>query len=146
MRHTLAIAAMLLAGCGILENNNSASDTKFLLPNKTLNLSNSLQIPLEGIALAAAVYFIVDPLAPNWQVTQERLAEGRYRLSLRMKRFTTGGDGEALQVFNRNAERIAREGGFAGFRVLQYTEGIESNVLIAQRVGEGMIQMVQAPN
>ena len=144
MRHALLVAAALLAGCnGIVESNNPDSDTKYLIPDKTVNLSKSVQIPVEGIVAAAAIYFAVDPLAPNWQVEEERLGDGLYRISLRMKRFTTGGDGEAFQVFNRSAERLVRDGGFASYRVLEYTEGIESNVPIAQRVGRGVIELVK---
>ncbi|HTP96740.1 MAG TPA: hypothetical protein VMK05_12885 [Burkholderiales bacterium] len=140
---SLFAVAALLAGCGTLESNNT-SDKTFVIPDKTWNISPSLQVPLEGVVAAAAVYFIVDPLAPNWQVSEQRLSGEVYRIALRMKRFTTGGDGEAMQVFRRSAERLARDGGYAGYRVLQYTEGIESNVPLAQRVGEGTVELVKA--
>ena len=139
------VAAALLGGCGIVETKDSASDSKFLIPNKVVNVSPSLHVPLEGLAAAVGIYFLIDPLAPNWQVAEEKLGGDRYRISLKMKRFTTGGDGEAIQVFHRSAERIAHDGGFVGFRVLRYSESLESNVLAAQRVGEGVIEMVRAP-
>src|SRR5262249_21325233 len=147
MRYVLLIvAAVLVSGCGgIVETKDVASGSTFLVPNKVVNVTPSLQVPLENIAAAVAIYFFVDPLAPNWQVEQEKLVGERYRISLKMKRFTTGGDGEAIQVFHRSAERITRDGNFAGYRILRYSESIESNVLAAQRVGEGVIELVRAP-
>ena len=39
------------------------------------------------------------------------------------------------------AERIVREYGYAGYTVLEFGEGVESNVPIAQRVAQGIIQL-----
>src|SRR5947207_1951841 len=112
---SIIVAAALVAGCGgIVESRDAASDTKFLIPNKTLNVSPSLQVPLENIAAAVAIYFLIDPLAPNWQIAEEKLRGDRYRISLKMKRFTNGGEGEAIQIFHRSAERLTRDGSFAG--------------------------------
>ena len=92
----------------------------------------------------AAVFAVIDPLAPNWQVREEKQADGTWRISMRMKRFTTGGDGEAIRLFHRSAERIVRENKHAGYRVLQYSEGIESSVPLAQRYSEGTIRVIAA--
>lgn len=71
-----------------------------------------------------------------------RLSEDTYSIALRSKRFrSTGGDGEAGRVFRRNAEQIVREGGFGGFDVLAYSEGIESEVIGAYRYAEGTIRI-----
>jgi hypothetical protein len=147
MRRAVAIvtAALLAGGCKSIISDTSSSDSGYLIPNKSLNISKSISLPLEGLALGAAVFFIVDPLAPNWEVQHERIGADRYRLSLRMKRFTTGGDGEAMQVMRRSAERMVREGGYADYQLLQFSQGIESNVPIAQRVSSGVIQLVKAP-
>jgi hypothetical protein len=72
----------------------------------------------------------------------KRLSEDTYSISLRSKRFrSTGGDGEAGRVFKRNAEQITRESGFAGYDVLAYSEGIESEVIGALRYAEGTIRV-----
>ena len=63
------------------------------------------------------------------------------RISLRKKRFTSGGDGEAGQLFARHAEQLARSGGYAGYSVMEYTEGVESTLPIAQRVAQGVVRL-----
>jgi len=69
------------------------------------------------------------------------MGDNRFRISLRKKRFVTGGDGEAAQIFYRRAEQIVRENGYAGYTVLEFGEGVESTVPIAQRVARGVIQV-----
>lgn len=81
----------------------------------------------------------------NWDVSASRIAEDRYRLTLRMRRIHSGGVGESRATFNRRAAQLARARGYAGFEVLSYQEGIESTPLLAQRVAEGTIQLVGAP-
>ncbi len=115
-----------------------------LIPNKELVVSRSLSIPAEGLALAAAVFVIVDPLAPNWRIEQSDLGAGRYAIALKKKRFTTGGDGESQQVFRRRVDAIAREQGFISYQVLEFSAGIESNVPIAQRVAHGIVQFARS--
>ena len=73
-------------------------------PNEEL-ASSSPQIPAEVVPLA------IDPLAPNWSIQHSDLGHGRYLFALQRKRFTSGGDGEAAQVFRRRVEELAREHG-----------------------------------
>lgn len=132
-----------LAGCGSFMSNgnlgtdSSGSTIRPLIPNETVVLSKSLTIPAEALALGAAIFFVVD----NWQIEETRISDNRFRIALRKKRFTTGGDGEAMQIFYRRAERIVRENGYAGYTVLEFGEGVESTVPIAQRVAQGLIQV-----
>jgi hypothetical protein len=139
MRWTSCLAAALACGCSTGDD----SKNNFLIPDRTLNISQSLMIPAEGIVAGAIIYLIVDPLAPNWQIEQSQLDGDRYRIALTKKRFTTGGDGEAAPVFYRRAEQIARANGGAKYRVLEFTEGIESTVPIARRVAQGIIEVVR---
>ncbi len=134
------ITLVTLAGCSTLENTSSKS---VLIPNQTINISNSLSIPLESIAAGALLFAIVDPLAPNWQIEQMRLGENRYRIALRKKRFTTGGDGEAAPAFFRRAEQIAGELGSGRYRVVEFTEGVDSAVPIAQRIAQGIVEIIR---
>jgi len=106
-----------------------------------LQISKSLSIPLEGLALGVALYLVVDPLSPNWQVEESRIAADRFRIALRRKLFSSGGDGEASQVFNRRAEQLARDHGHAGYTILEFSEGIESALPVAQRVSSGVIRL-----
>lgn len=94
---------------------------------------------------AGAPSGILDPILANWNVREARIAEDRYALALRMRRIHSGGNGEARAVFERRAAQLAHEGGFSGYRILTYSEGIESTPLLAQRVAEGTIQLVHAP-
>jgi hypothetical protein len=148
MKRSLSILLLAgLAGCGSFSyngnfgNDSSGSTIRPLIPNETIVLSKSLTIPAETIALGAVIYYVVDPLSPNWQIEETRVGDNRFRIALRKKRFTTGGDGEATQIFYRRAEQIVRENGFAAYTVLEFGEGVESTVPIAQRVAQGMIQV-----
>jgi hypothetical protein len=111
-----------------------------LIPNQELVVSKSLQIPAEGLVLGALAWIVIDPLAPNWAIEQAPLGADRYAFALKKKRFTTGGDGEAEQVFRRRVAALARERGYRDYEILEYSSGIESNVPIAQRVAHGIVQ------
>jgi hypothetical protein len=135
----LAVSVVVaLPGCKSIDD---YTGPRTLIPARTLNVSPSLTIPAEAIVTAGIVYAIVDPLAPNWKVEVEPLGQTRFRLALTMKRFITGGEGESAQVMRRAAEKLQREGGYAEYAVLAYSESIESHVLIAQRVAHGVIEL-----
>jgi len=146
MRRTIILPVLLgLAGCGSIATDTARTDgsgntIRPIVPDKSIVLSKSLSIPAEALVLGAVVYFTVDPLSPNWQIEETRMEGNRFRISLRKKRFATGGDGEAEQIFYRRAERIVRENGYTGYAVLEFTEGVESTVPIARRVSQGVIQ------
>src|SRR5262249_35513666 len=130
------LALTMLAGCETMD-----SDKNMLIPDSRLNISPSLSIPAEGVAAAGALYFIVDPLAPNWAVGEAKVGEGVCRIDLKMKRFTTGGDGEANRVFQRQAARIAQESGAPAYEIVEYSEGIESEFLGTRRVAQGVVRL-----
>jgi hypothetical protein len=134
----LALAALTSAGCSSIDD---YSGPRTLIPARTLNVSPSLHIPAEGVFAAGLIYYILDPLAPNWKVEVKELGSQRYNVSLTMKRFTTGGEGESSAVFRRAAEKLAQDKAAAGYAVLAYQEGIESHVLIAQRVANGVVEL-----
>jgi ABC-type oligopeptide transport system substrate-binding subunit len=103
-----------------------------------------------GTGLAAAVasallYVIYDPLAPNWTIKEQALDEQTYHFTLRAKNFRVGGDGEAMRVVERRARQLQREKGYTGYRLLDYSEGIESATPFTYRVSEGTIQLVKTP-
>ena len=130
--------AVLAASCSTIEGENRKNT---LIPAKTLNVSPSLSIPAEWFAAAGVVFFVVDPLAPNWKVEVETLSAQRYRIAMTMKRFTNGGEGESDAILRRTAEKLARERGSAGYAVLEQTEGIDSHVTLAQRVAHAVIEL-----
>lgn len=136
-----SVCASLLALCALFAGCASTDGpSPVLIPNKELQISSSLAIPAEGLVLGAIVLLVVDPLAPNWRIEQYDLGDKRYAFALKKKRFTTGGDGEAAQVFRRRIAELAREQGYRSYEVLEFTGGIESNVPIAQRVSHGVVQ------
>lgn len=137
-RALVLIAAATLSGCSAVDGQRTSN---VIIPGRALNVSPSLTIPAEAMVASAVLFAIVDPLAPNWRAEAARLDGSRYEITLRMKRFVTGGEGEAHAVFQRTAERLVREGSGAGYRVLAYSEGIESTVPVAQRVARGMIEL-----
>ncbi|MEQ1772169.1 MAG: hypothetical protein ABL891_00165 [Burkholderiales bacterium] len=132
--------ALIAGGCSTIEGSSSKG---VLIPSQTINVTNALHIPLESIAAGALLFVIIDPLAPNWHIEQMRVGESRFRISMRKKRFTTGGDGEVMPAFHRRAEQIAIELGSRHYRVVEFTEGIDSVVPIAQRVAQGIVEIVR---
>jgi hypothetical protein len=140
------LAVAMTAACSAISTNPAATDAagnrvSTLIPNKTYNLTPAVGLSVENIVLGAAIYWAVDPLAPNWQLEQTPLGADRVRIALRKKRFASGGDGEAPQLFARHAEQLARAGGYAGYTVMEYTEGVESTLPLAQRVAQGVVRL-----
>ncbi|MFT3851047.1 MAG: hypothetical protein QM739_21090 [Propionivibrio sp.] len=95
---------------------------------------------------SALLYVIYDPLAPNWSIKEKALGKESYYVSLRAKSFRTGGDGEAIQILKRRAMQLKRERGYEDFRIVDYSEGIESSTPFTHRYSEGTIQLVRAIN
>jgi hypothetical protein len=98
----------------------------------------------EYLAGGLIAYAIFDPLAPTWEVSALRLDEERVRFELRMKSLISGGDGEARQVFARNARQLAESGGFAGYEVIRFEEGIDSTRPFARRVATGEVRLARS--
>lgn len=138
--------AILAPACSVISRTPGAVDASgnalsTLIPAQQLNVSRVVSLSPETVILGAALYWAVDPLAPNWQLQHAPLGADSMRISLRKKRFTSGGDGEASQLFARRAQQLAREGGFAGYTVMEYTEGVESTLPVAQRVAQGVVRL-----
>ena len=138
-----------LAGAFILPGLLAAcSSGSSIIPNKTIYLTSRASISLASVATGAAVLgaanLIYDPLAPNWEIEETRVSEDSYRFSLKMKRYHTGGAGEALQILKRRAAQLQQEQGFASYQIMEYTEGIDSQTIGARRIADGVIRLVQA--
>lgn len=139
--------ALAVAACGNTQTKMIPS-TGSILPNSTLQIGPTIAYSVEEIvvagAAAALLYVIYDPLAPNWNIEEKRLSDDTYYLALRAKSFRVGGDGEAVQIIKRRAVQLQREKGYTGYRLLDYSEGIESSTPLTHRVSEGTIQLVKA--
>lgn len=90
------------------------------------------------------LYFVYQPFAPNWSVEEARLNDDTYYIRLQAKRFRTGGDGEAMMVMKRRAKQLQHERGYASYKIVDFSEGIESSTPIAQRYSEGIFKLVRA--
>lgn len=138
----LVAATVLVTGCS-----STGSGGSPLIPNKALQLTANTSVSLSTLAsaavIAAAVYVVYDPLAPNWEIEESRLNDDTYRFSLKMKRYHTGGAGESIQILKRRASQLQYEQGFGSYQIVEYTEGIDSQTIGARRVAEGVIRLVQ---
>jgi hypothetical protein len=141
---TLALWGMLpvLSACTALDRTLPSKGS--VVPATRLQLTPGYATSPEKLiyfaGAAYVAYLVLDPLAPNWSIDEAKLSDDTYYLSMKKVRMRAGGEGEARVVFNRRAEQIARAGGYAGYEIIRYSEGIQSD-LIAQRVGEGVIQL-----
>ena len=143
----LILVAAAVAGCGTT-NTSLTPSSGTILPNTKFVVSPSISFTFEEFAVAAAaagvLYTIYDPLAPNWQIDEQVVDDDSYFLSLRAKSFRIGGDGEAVQIFKRRAAQLQRARGYAGYRIIDYSESIESGTPLTHRTSEGTIQLVRA--
>lgn len=137
--------SVLLAACSTTEK--SIPSSGYVLPNAALKVSPSISIALEKVviwgALAGAAYLVLDPLAPNWRLEEAPLGEQHIHFSLQMKRYYTGGAGEARAVFNRRARELMRLNGFEGYEVVHYSEGLDSSILGSRRTAEGVVRLTR---
>lgn len=124
-------------GVQITANTNYSYSELILWPVTTWALDQLWKDPLK-------LYFVYQPFAPNWSVEEAALDESTYYLRLQAKRYRTGGDGEAMSVLKRRAKQLQHERGFAGYRILEYSEGIESTTIASQRYSEGIVQFARA--
>jgi hypothetical protein len=142
------VPCLLVAGTLVLNGCSSSGSTASpLIPDKVIQLTADTSIKLSSLAtavvVAAAIYVVYDPLAPNWEIEEARLNDNTYRLSMKMKRFHTGGSGESIQLLKRRASQLQHEQGFTQYQILEYSEGIDSQTIGARRMAEGVIRLVR---
>jgi hypothetical protein len=141
------ISALFLASCGTTTPTR-LPNTGSILPNATLQVTSELAYTTQQIYNAALVgaliYIVYDPLAPNWSIEEKVVNEDTYSYSLKAKSFRIGGDGEAVRIIKRRALYLQRERGYASYKILDYSEGIESNTPLTHRFSEGTVQLVRA--
>jgi hypothetical protein len=148
----LLTAAASIGGCGIIDNKLLGSAVPrhgSLIPDTRLQLTPGYATTIEKLALtgaaAAALYYVYRPLDPNWEGADLAVSHDIYRISLRMKRFHTGGDGEALQQARRYAEQLRVARGASGYTLVEFAEGIESTTPVAQRIAEAIVRLKGVP-
>ncbi len=144
-RGLVALAYLLLAGCSSMTPTNAKGNffKGGLVPATNIALTPTYSVTLEKLlywgGVGAIAYYVMDPMSPNWEIQEAKFPDDHYMLSMKMKRYYTGGAGEARQVFNRRARELALNEGFSGYKILEYSESLDSNVIGSQRTSEGVI-------
>lgn len=77
----------------------------------------------------------------NWKIECTPVGNDRIRILLRKNPLTSSGNGDAWQLFASRAEQLVHDGGYASYTVLAYTESVDSNFLVAQRVSQGLVRL-----
>lgn len=145
-------ALALLAGCGVLDKKLVAGGVPrggSLIPDAAVRISPEYTTSLSSLATTAAaalvLNYVYQPLDPNWDLADIPLSHDTHRFSLRMKRFITGGEGEAWQIAKRYAEGLQVAKGASGYVLLEFTQGIDSSTPFARRVAEGLVRFTDVP-
>ncbi len=131
-KHLLAAFVVpLLIGCAA-----GKGRTEVMLDN--INAVDVLAI--EGIA------FMVYEIGGHsvWEAQTSPAGTNLYRVTLKRDRFASAGDGEAVHLFKRHAERVAAAHSCANYRILEFEERYDSLLLGSQRIAEGLIECLPA--
>lgn len=136
---SLAVVVSLAGGCAPMPNGGRAGRDAAAVETFAVD---DAEYPTTG--RVAPDRYRPDPFESPWEVDMVRFDEETVRFDLRMKFFITGGEGEARQVFERRARRLAETEGFAGYDVIRYEEGIESSRPLARRVATGEVRLVRS--
>jgi hypothetical protein len=151
-RFTLAaLATLAFAGCASQLGNPAGVRTYPasgpILGDSTFRLGPNTAIKLESLvnwgAYIGVAYLVLDPLAPNWNIEEAPMADDLVHFTLKMKRYYTGGAGEARSVLHHRAKELMQYNGFDAYQVVEYTESLESSILGSQRVAQGVIRMTR---
>lgn len=131
----------VLAGCGTPGSNPAP-----LIPDQVVAVTSGPNgtIPVTGVLAAAAMYMVYDPLAPNWEIKEQSLPDGYYQMNLLMKRFNTGGDGDALNIVKRRAEALQQTNGAGRYRLVAFEQSIDSQTVGARRTATALVRMEPA--
>ena len=92
-------------------------------------------------SIATGTIDFIDPLAANWEIEGKHQSYDKVLISLNMKRYYTGGAGEAHVLGIRRAKELMRCGGFEGYEVLAYSESIDSSLYGSKRTAEMLIRL-----
>lgn len=149
---TSASALVLLAGCGVLDKKlveGGIPRGGSLIPDAAVRISPEYTTSVSSLANTAAaaivLNYVYQPLDPNWDLADIPLSHDTHRFALRMKRFSTGGEGEAWQIAKRYAEGLQVAKGASGYVVLEFTQGVDSSTPFARRVAEGLVRFTEVP-
>lgn len=137
----LACLVPLFAGCTTFQDHGAtvAGTAGTIMTAQELSYTSP-----EFIAGGLIAYAIYDPFAPTWKIQVTELESDLRQIDLTMKRLVTGGEGEARQTFVRNARKLMLEGGYAGFDIVRFEEGMDSSRPFARRVAQGEVRLLRS--
>ncbi len=137
------LAAAAACGCSQNVTKNPTEQTEAAQPTAP---GRGAAPPADNAAPASGepAQFAYSPDAPNWSIAATKLADNRWRLELRMRRWHTGGDGEAEVLFREEARELADKQGYRHYVVLSWVQGIDSTAPIAQRWARGEVELTEA--
>jgi hypothetical protein len=137
LKHVLICIALMsiLEGCSTGQPGSTPGPSSSLgFPAGIVNPSPRLPFVA---ALGAGVYYLYKD---NWTLEEIQAGDDKFLITLKKNMLRQDGDSEAGMLFKRRAGEIAAELGYDGFRIMEYSEGIESAALGSQRVAHGVIQ------
>ncbi|BAN35860.1 hypothetical protein SCD_n02049 [Sulfuricella denitrificans skB26] len=131
LKHSLICFALVpvLAGCSTGQSGGTSALPSFIS-------SPSPRIPFVAALGAGAYYLYKD----NWTLEEIQTGDDKFRITLKKNMLRQDGDSEGDMLFKRRAGEIVTELGYDGYRIMEYSEGIESAALGPQRVAHGVIQ------
>jgi hypothetical protein len=109
-------------------------------PGAPLRVTDGVGRTLQALVAEPALLDFINRLASNWELRQQPLGPELVRIELRRRGWLAGGEGEAAQQFARQAQALAWQHGFAGYAVLEYSEGIAQAFPFPERVAQGVIR------
>lgn len=137
-----ALLVLPLLGCSAAERMTGPVAGLGGLAGAAVMASELDYLETQYLAGALIAYAIFDPLAPTWAITATPIDDTRVRFDLRMRALTTGGEGEARHVFERNVRNLVSERGYADYRIVRFEEGIDSARPFARRYASGEVQLI----
>lgn len=135
---------------------NANAQTEYPAPTENLSQANlAAQIPSSSDVANQAmeltpygkflkVYRIYDPFYDTWDMKEAELGNNRYYIEMKMKHFTRGGEGEALLMFKRRADKVRELQKMASYEILDFNESIENQVFHTRRVASGVFELKPA--
>ena len=97
---------------------------------------------IKSIGTGAIDY--VDPLSSNWELAEHTFPDNRVKITLTMKRYYTGGAGEARAIGLRRASELMHAGGYASYEILEYSESIDSSQFGSKRRADLFVRLIPA--
>lgn len=135
----------------MINANIANSQTQYPAPQQDLSQVNpNAQIPNNVQYKAKDVgdwkklvkwYRIYDPFYDTWDLEEADLGNNRFYIEMKMKHFNRGGEGEALLIFKRRADKLRELRQMGSFEIIEFNETVENQVLHTRRTANGVFEL-----